>query len=103
MEDRWADYLIYEARFDATQTRIIRLRLATDNGIAVDESGEYLRQDVVSAIKNGSTFATVFQDQGTGNWTFGHRVFLAAVNGVEYIKIAESASEKDDLGDTPSF
>ena len=51
MEDRWADYLIYEARFDATQTRIIRLRLAIDNGIAVDESGEYLRQDVVSASR----------------------------------------------------
>ncbi|BCF98123.1 hypothetical protein PPGU19_026920 [Paraburkholderia sp. PGU19] len=103
MEDRWADYLTYEARFDATQTRIIRLRLAIDNGIAVDESGEYLRQDVVSAIKGDSTFATVFQGPGTGDGTFGHQVFLAAVNGVEYVEIGESASEKDDLGDTPSF
>src|SRR6266702_3577802 len=103
MEDRWADHLIYEARFDATQTRIIRLRLAMDTGIGVDERGEYLRQDVVSAIKNGSTFATVFQDPVTGDWTFGHQVFLAAVNGVEYVKIGESASEKDDLGDTPRF
>lgn len=100
---KWADFLIYEVRFDTTRTRIVRLRLAIDTGHAVDESGEYLRDDVMSAIKSGSTFATVFQDPNTGDWALGDHVFLSAMNGIEYVKTVEGASQADDLGGIPLF
>ncbi|MGT2471908.1 hypothetical protein [Paraburkholderia terrae] len=58
-------------------------RLAIDNGHAVDEGGEYSLDDVVSAIKNGSTFVMVFQNPANGDWTRGDRVFLARVNDIE--------------------
>ena len=52
-----------------------RFRLAIDNGHAVDERGEYLRDDVVSAIKNGSTFVMAFQNPANGDWGAGRSRF----------------------------
>jgi hypothetical protein len=82
MEDKWADYLIYEVVSIQRKRASFRFRLAIDNGHAVDERGEYLRDDVVSAIKNGSTFVTVFQNPANGDWTRGDRVFLARGNDI---------------------
>jgi hypothetical protein len=76
--------IIWSMKFLSIQRKraSFSFRLAIDNGHAVDERGEYLRDDVVSAIKNGSTFVTVFQNPANGDWTRGDRVFLARGNDI---------------------
>jgi hypothetical protein len=99
---KWADYLIYKVQFNAQRTHINRLRTFVDSGDSIGQSGEYARQDIVAAIKNGTTFVSIYQNSN-GNWDKGKKVYVVPINGAEYLKTVNDNKLVDNLDNLPEF
>lgn len=100
---KWADYLIAEVRYNAAGTHIDRVRgYADDGGDAVGDTMEKTRQTVVSELKNGTTFCTIFKGDN-GKWKKGEGVIIDPVGGTEYIKTKPDSTKRDNLGNLPTF
>lgn len=99
---KWADYGISAVRFNNAHTHIDRVRVHTDNGETIGTGSEYARADIVSAIKNGTTFVTIFKGNN-GNWNKGQPVYIIKVNGAEYIKTVDNGKAVDNLDNLPEF
>lgn len=99
---KWADYLIYEVRFNEKHTHINRLKVFVDDGDSVGKSSEHSRQDVVTAIKGGTTYVTIYKN-GSGNWDKGKPVYVIPVNGSEYLKTVSDNKLVDNLDNLPEF
>lgn len=99
---KWADYGISAVRFNAARTHIDRVRAHPDNGESIGAGAEYTRQDVVAAIKNGTTFVTIFKTSA-GKLNKGESVYIVRINGTEYIKTVADGQAKDNLDNLPEF
>jgi hypothetical protein len=99
---KWADYLIYEVKFNEKHTHIDRLRVYADNGDSIGQSGEYRRQTVVDAINNGTTFTTIYKNT-EGNWNKGKPVYVIKINGLEFLKTVSDNKLVDNLDNLPEF
>jgi hypothetical protein len=99
---KWADYCISAVRYNAAHTHIDRVRAAPDHGTGLGAIAEYDRVTVVQAIKNGTTFVTVFRT-ADGDWRKGQPVYVIKVHGIEYIKTANNGQAVDNLDNLPEF
>ncbi|AXW50040.1 hypothetical protein CJO91_20035 (plasmid) [Ralstonia solanacearum] len=99
---KWADYLIFAVRFNAKRTHIDQVRVAVDNGDTVGATSEHDRQTIVSAIKNGTTFVTIYKNAG-GNWDKGKQVYIVPISGSEYLKTIADNKLVDNLDNLPEF
>ena len=99
---KWADYGISAVRFNAAHTHIDRVQACQDNGETIGAPAEYLRADIVAAIKKGTTFVTIFRSD-EGKWQKGQSVFIIKVNGIEYIKTVDNGKAVDNLDNLPEF
>ncbi|QUP55905.1 DUF3892 domain-containing protein (plasmid) [Ralstonia syzygii] len=99
---KWADYLIFAVRFNTKRTHIDQVRVAVDNGDAVGATSEHDRQTIVSAVKNGTTFATIYKN-ASGNWDKGKQVYIVPISGSEYLKTIADNRLVDNLDNLPEF
>lgn len=99
---KWADFGISEVRFNAPHTHIDKVRVRPDNEKSFGLPIEYSRLDIVSAIRKGTSFVTIFKGD-EGNWNKGQSVFVIRINGQDYIKSVENKTEKDNLDNLPEF
>lgn len=99
---KWADYLVYEVQFNAKRTHINRLRVFVDNGDSIGQSSEHPRQDIVAAIKGGTTFVTVYKNS-EGKWNQGKPVYVIPMNGSEFLKTVNDNKLVDNLDNLPEF
>lgn len=100
--NKWADYGISAVRYNATHQHIDRVRIHPDNGETIGAPAEYARADIVTAIKKGITFVTIFK--GTdGNWKKGQPIYIIKVHNVEYIKTVDNGKAADNLENLPEF
>lgn len=100
---KWADYLIAEVRYNAAGTHIDKVRgYVDDGGDSVGASMEKTRQTVVSELKSGTTFCTIFKGDN-GKWKQGAAVIIDVVDGTEYIKTKPDNTKRDNLGDLPTY
>src|SRR4051812_24496793 len=81
---KWADYGISAVRYNAAHSHIDRVRAHVDNGQTIGPGDEYLRPDVVAAIKRGVTFVTIVNNGG--KWNKGQPVNIVVIGGIEYLK-----------------
>jgi hypothetical protein len=100
--NKWADYGISAVKFNYAHTHIDRVRVHPDNGDSIGASFEQSRMDVITAIKKGTTFVTIFKGND-GNWKKGQPVYIIKVNGVEFIKTVDNGKAVDNLDDLPEF
>ncbi|BEU50142.1 hypothetical protein MAFF211520_04340 [Ralstonia pseudosolanacearum] len=99
---KWADYLIAAVQFNPNRAHINRLRLAQDKGESIGSFQDYDRQQVVAAIKSGTTFVTIYKN-GEDKWNQGKQVFVVPINGNEYLKTVADNKLIDNLDNLPEF
>jgi hypothetical protein len=99
---KWADYCISAVRFNSAHTHIDRVQTYPDLGEKLGSMVEIDRARVVSAIKGGTTFVTIFRNS-EGNWRLGQRVYIVKISGIEYIKTVEDNTTVDNLDKLPEF
>jgi len=99
---KWADYGISAVRYNVAHTHIDRVRAHPDNGDSIGAPSEYLRADIIAAIRKGTSFVTILKG-ADGKWMKGQPVYIIKVNGVEYIKTVDNGKAADNLENLPEF
>lgn len=99
---KWADYGISAVSFNSTHTHIDRVRVHPDNGETIGSPTEYQRADVVNAIRNGTTFVTIF-NADNGKWNKGQLVYPIKINNTLYLKTVDNGKPVDNLDNLPEF
>lgn len=99
---KWADYGVSAVRFNSAHTHIDRLRVHVDSGESIGVSVDKTRADIVSAIKNGTTFVTIIK-KSEGNWGKGQPIYIIKLNGTEYLKTVDNGKAADNLDNLPEF
>lgn len=100
--EKWADYLISAVQFNPERTHINKLKIAPDDGDGVGAFLIYERQRIVSAIKSGTTFSTIYKN-GNEKWIKGKDVIVVEINEVEYLKTIADDKLVDNLDNLPEF
>lgn len=99
---KWADYGISEVRYNSAHTHIDKVKVHPDNGDTIGTPSEHARQDIIAAIKKGTTFVTILKGDD-GKWKKGQSVYIIVVNRTEYIKTVDNGKEADNLENLPEF
>lgn len=99
---KWADYLISAVRYNTEHTHIVQVLVHEDGGTTVGAGVIRTRQEVIVAIKKGSSFCTIYKG-ADGNWQKGQKVIIINVYGVEYIKTTDNGKASDNLENLPEF
>jgi hypothetical protein len=99
---KWADYAISDVHFNNAHTHIDRVKARPDNGDQLGAATDHARADIVSAIKKGVTYVTIFKNK-EGNWSKGQPVYIIKVNGTEYIKTVDNGKPVDNLDNLPEY
>jgi len=68
-----------------SQNRIKTVEAHSDFGCMVCETATFSREDIISKMKNGVTFTTVFRT-AMGKWRKGDDVHLVSVDGEYYLR-----------------
>lgn len=100
--EKWADYAISSVRFNPAHTHIDQVQVRRDNGDTLGPTSTEQRQTVVSSLKRGVTFTTIFSGANE-KWQRGQPVFIDRVNGIEYIKTVPNGKAIDNLDNLPEF
>lgn len=99
---KWADYGISAVRYNAEHKHIVQVQVHPDNGETIGSPSGQLRQEVIAAIKRGTTYVTIIKST-EGRWTKGQPVYIIKVNGTEYIKTVDNGKEADNLENLPEY
>ncbi len=83
--DKWADYLISAVKTNPDQKHIDFVECHSDFGCVVCEHIIISRIDLISKIKNGCTYATVFRTP-MGKWRKGQDVRLVTLDGKDFLR-----------------
>jgi hypothetical protein len=100
--NKWADYGISGVRFNVAHTHIDQVQINQDNGDSIGGGVVQRRTDVINAIKQGTTFVTIFRN-GNNQWNKGMSVFVIPVNGIEYLKTVDNGKAIDNLDNLPEI
>jgi hypothetical protein len=100
--DKWADYLISAVRTGPTPDRIDCVEVHSDFGCVVCENLILSRTDLITNIKKGIRYVTIFKTP-MGKWRRGEDIHLITVNGEDYLRIDNKAEAADNFENTPEF
>lgn len=99
---KWADKLIDMVQYDSRHTQIESVRYRFDKGDTVGNEAHWIsRRDVISQIKSGTTFCTIFSEGG--KWKQGSFVKIVTIGGEEFIKTYADQTQKDNLENLPEL
>lgn len=99
---KWADYAISDVRFNDRHTHIDRVKARADNRDTIGPATDHARADIISALKKGVTYITIFKDR-ENKWSKGQAVYIIKVNGTDYIKTVDNGKPVDNLDNLPEY
>lgn len=99
---KWADFLISAVRYDKDKKHIFKVKKHEDKGDNVGSAETVARTVVVSELKKGYTYMTIYKGD-EGKWKKGEDVRIITVNNKEYIRTDANEKEADNLGNLPEF
>lgn len=99
---KWADYLISGVTTDINQNRIKTVEAHSDFGCMVCETTIFSRADVITNLKKGVTYSTVFKT-AMGKWRKGDDVRLVTVNGEDYLRTDNNCVAQDQFDNVPEL
>lgn len=99
---KWADYLISAVKYNEKNTHIVEVKQRTDLDDKVSEATKVNRANVVSNLKAGKTYMTIYQNENK-EWKKGEDVRIKKVDGTEYITTDPNETKRDNLGKLPEF
>jgi hypothetical protein len=103
MMDKWADYLVSAVKTNSDQKHIDFVECHSDFGCVVCENIIVSRVDLISNIKKGCTYATVFRT-AIGKWRKGQEVRLVNVNGEDFVRTdLKNTDASDNFDEVPEF
>ena len=103
MMDKWADYLVSGVRTGPDQKHIDSVECHSDFGCVVCENITLSRAELISNIKKGCTYATVFKT-AIGKWRKGQEVRLVNVNGEDFVRTdSKNVEASDNFDDVPEY
>jgi hypothetical protein len=102
MLDKWADYLVSAVKTNPNQTHIHSVEVHSDFGCVVCETLIFSRADVISNMKKGCTYTTVFKT-AIGKWRKGEDVHLVNINGEDYLRTDIKSVASDNFERVPEF
>ena|SRR3990167_989675 len=95
------DFYISKVSYDDQHISEVLVHDVFDDG-SFDQNGQScLRDEVVSSIKGGRIYFTIFKEDD--EWQIGNRVEIISVNGEEYLRTDPNEAEEDNLVDLPEF
>jgi hypothetical protein len=99
---KWADFVITKVRYNREHTQIVEVEVRVDSGETISgEARRMLRQDVVTAIRGGTTFSTAYLRDG--KWQKGEDVRVVTINGDRFIRTDNNSITADNLGSLPEY
>ncbi len=101
MGDR-ADFYIEKVRYNKGHTRIVWVSIREDKGPKLGGSYNMVRRQMVSLIRKGKQFMTIFRNE-EGKYRRGQKLAVIRVKGMEYLRTDEDIQENDRLQDLPEF
>jgi hypothetical protein len=99
--DKWADFVITGVRFNSAGTHIDQVQARPDNGGTIGAATTRTRQEIISAINNGTTFVTAYSKDE--KWSLGKKVYVIKINSSEFIKTVADQKLVDNLDNLPTF
>ncbi|MBV6419613.1 MAG: hypothetical protein DAHOPDDO_00836 [Ignavibacteriaceae bacterium] len=101
--NKWADYLISAIRYSSeSNNRIIAyLKVHMDEGDTVGESRTWAKDELLQAMAQGKTFATIQKDS-KGNWKKGEDISITASSEI-FIRSDQRKIPGDFLENLPGF
>ena len=72
---KWADYGISAVKYNAEHTHIVKVKARRDNGDTIGSPSEQTRQNVIAAIKKGTTYVTITKNADS-EWAKIQRIVL---------------------------
>jgi hypothetical protein len=99
---KWADYAISDVHFNERHTHIDRVKARVDNVDTIGAAADHARADIISAIRQGVTYVTIFKSSDD-KWKKGQPVYIIKVNGTEYIKTVDNGKPVDNLDNLPEY
>lgn len=99
---KWADWLVFGVRFNERHQHIELLFTRADLGPTISGKNEtFTRKAVIDAIERGTTFCTIFMQNG--NWTKGSVLHVVVVHGVKYLRTTPDYTPRDNLDNLPEY
>lgn len=99
---KWADYRVYEVRYNAKRTHIEWVKVRVDKGDTVGPETTQARQWVVDERGRGTTFITTPRGEN-GTHKKGAFVEIIKVNHEKYLRTDANSAPGDNLGSLPEF
>ena len=97
---KWADYVISGVLYDSKH-KIIKLKQHLDDGKTIGEGTIVSRITVISNIKNGKSYTTVFS--GLASWKKGNKIRTFMLDGDYFIRVDQNKVTSDNLGTLPEL
>jgi hypothetical protein len=99
---KWADYLVSRVK-SVTGSNLIRcVEVHSDFGCLVCETTIESRSEVISNIKHGVCYTTVFKT-AMGKWRRGEDIRVVTVDGIEYLRTDAKPEAADNFNDVPEL
>ena len=98
---KWADYLISGVKSESP-SRIKLVEVHSDFGYMVCETTIFSRAEVITNMKSGVTFSTVFRTP-MGKWRKGDDVHLVTINGEDYLRTDNQCIAQDQFDNVPEI
>jgi hypothetical protein len=103
MMDKWADCLISAVKTSPDQKHIDFVECHSDFGCVVCENIILSRTDLISKMKKGCTYATVFRTP-MGKWRKGQDVHMVIVDGKDFLRTdSKNNVASDNFDEVPEF
>ncbi len=103
VKTKWADYLISAVRFELGTNNSVGkyFKVWLDNIDCVDKSRTWSKEELLEALKNGKSIATIKQD-ADGKWIKGQDLSVYYMEGI-FIRIDPNTIYGDQLGNIEEF
>ena len=98
----WGNYGISAVKYNSKGTHIDQVQIHQNINGGVGNVEYWLRERVVSALKNNYVVITLPRNS-EGGLTIGAQVIIDRINGIEYIKTVRDNTTHDNLGNLPRF
>ena len=95
---KWADYLISQVSYSKDHVVSVAIR-HSDSEKGISTGTPIDRMTIISDIKNGITYLTIFQGKNT--WLKGDQIRTFSISGNPFLRIDGNRVELDNLGQIP--
>jgi len=101
--DKWADYLVSAVKTCSDQKHIDSVECHSDFGCVVCENIILSRTELISNIKKGYTYTTVFRT-AIGKWRKGQDIHIVTVDCEDFLRTdSKNTVAADNFDDVPEF